>query len=106
MGKMNGQMDAEAVGGREQRGARWLKHGLQGVAGLLLFVFGAFVILVQFGPFTMHAYRIPTSAMEPTLHCARPDVGCQGDTKDGVLVPRFAPFWAPSRGDIVIFKPP
>jgi signal peptidase I len=83
-----------------------LKRGLRGAAGLLLFALGALVIIWQFGRFAMHSYRIPTSAMEPTLHCARPDVECEGDTEDRVLVPRFLAFWAPSRGDIIIFKTP
>jgi len=83
-----------------------LKRSLQGVAGLVLFFFGAFVVFGQFGRFTMHAYRIPSSAMEPTLHCARPGVGCEGDVEDRVLVPRFLPFWTPSRGDVIVFEAP
>jgi signal peptidase I len=80
--------------------------GSQGFCPLVLFVVGASIVFFQFTHFAMHLYRIPSSAMEPTLHCARPDVGCQEGTEDGVLVPRFAPFWTRSRGDIVIFKTP
>jgi signal peptidase I len=98
-------MDAEAEG-REHQGPRWLKRGLQGLVALLLFVVGALVIIGQFGRLTMHAYRIPSSAMEPTLHCARPGVGCEADTMDRVFVPRFLPFWTPTRGDIVVFETP
>lgn len=81
-----------------------MRRALQGLAGLLLFVLGALVVLGQFGRVAMHAYRISTSAMEPTLHCARPAVGCEADTNDRVLVPRFLPGWSPSRGDIIVFE--
>jgi signal peptidase I len=44
--------------------------------------------------------------MEPTPHCARPALGCEGDTQDRVFVLRFHPFWTPRRGDIVVFDTP
>jgi signal peptidase I len=103
--QVSGQIDAEAQGDREHRRARWLKHGLQGFAGLLLFNLGATVVFAQFER-TMNAYGIPSSAMEPTLHCARPGVGCEEDTKDRILVLRFHPFWTPSRGDVIVFEAP
>jgi signal peptidase I len=49
-------------------------------------------------------YVIPSSAMEPTLHCARPGVGCGADHRDRVLGVRW---WVSyGRGDIVVFKTP
>jgi signal peptidase I len=52
-------------------------------------------------------YRIPSSSMERTLHCARPAVGCLGSTSDRVLVNRLAyVFGSPERGQIVVFKAP
>jgi signal peptidase I len=53
-------------------------------------------------------YRIPSSSMEPTLHCVRsPDNGCLGSTSDRVLVNRLAyHFGSPQRGQIVVFKAP
>ena len=48
-------------------------------------------------------YRIPSSAMEPTLHCARPAVGCEADEMDRVRVRRDSTL---ERGDIVVFKAP
>src|SRR5262245_65156967 len=54
---------------------------------------------------TTRAYVIPSSAMEPTLHCARPAAGCEADTMDRVLVLRF-PSGTPQRGDIVVFDAP
>ncbi len=52
-------------------------------------------------------YRVPSSSMEPTLHCARPWPGCEVSTADRLLVGRFI-YWlrAPHRGDIVVFKAP
>lgn len=98
-------MDAGTERGRKQEG-RWLKLGLLIVAGLLLFNLGASVTNWQVERFAMQTYRIPSSAMEPTLHCPRPAPGCEAGTADRILVSRLAPFWAPSRGDIVVFRAP
>ncbi|MFL5916148.1 MAG: signal peptidase I [Gaiellaceae bacterium] len=52
-------------------------------------------------------YRIPSSSMEPTLHCTRPASGCLSSTSDRVLVNRLAYiFGSPQRGQIVVFKAP
>jgi signal peptidase I len=52
-------------------------------------------------------YRIPSSSMETTLHCARPGDGCLASTSDRVLVNRLAyVFGSPERGQIVVFKAP
>ena len=52
-------------------------------------------------------YRIPTSSMEPTLHCARPTSGCRAALSDRVLVSRLAyRFRDPKRGEIVVFEAP
>jgi signal peptidase I len=52
-------------------------------------------------------YRIPSSSMEPVLHCARPAVGCRASTSDRVLVNRLAyRFGSPQRGQIVVFTAP
>jgi len=52
-------------------------------------------------------YRIPSSSMERTLHCARPGAGCLASTSDRVLVNRLAyVFSSPQRGQIVVFKAP
>ena len=37
----------------------------------------------------INPYRIPSSSMEPTLHCAQPEVGCQAGSSDRVLANRF-----------------
>ena len=52
-------------------------------------------------------YRIPTSSMEPTLHCAAPGSGCLGKSSDRVIAARIVyVFRSPARGDIVVFKAP
>jgi len=52
-------------------------------------------------------YRIPSSSMEPTFHCARPGTGCLASRSDRVLVNRLAyDFGSPQRGQIVVFKAP
>jgi signal peptidase I len=52
-------------------------------------------------------YRIPTSSMEPTLHCASPGPGCLGTSSDRVLAASIVyDFRSPERGDIVVFKAP
>jgi signal peptidase I len=52
-------------------------------------------------------YRIPSASMEPALHCARPDSGCEASMSDRVLVNRLAyDFGSPQRGQIVVFKAP
>jgi signal peptidase I len=55
----------------------------------------------------VNPYRIPTSSMEPTLHCAEPQPGCQAGFSDRVLANRFIyRFKDPERGDIVVFETP
>jgi signal peptidase I len=52
-------------------------------------------------------YRIPSSSMEPTLHCARPSRDCLSATSDRVLVNRLAyDIGSPQRGQIVVFTAP
>jgi signal peptidase I len=52
-------------------------------------------------------YRIPTSSMEPTLHCAAPGPGCLGKSSDRVIAASVVyDVRAPARGDIVVFRAP
>jgi signal peptidase I len=52
-------------------------------------------------------YKIPSSSMEPTLHCGRPADGCRSRVSDRVIANRIVyRFHAPERGDIIVFKAP
>jgi signal peptidase I len=52
-------------------------------------------------------YRIPSSSMEPTLHCAKPGAWCLGSHDDRVIANRLAyRFGSPRRGQIVVFTAP
>lgn len=52
-------------------------------------------------------YRIPTSSMEPTLHCGSPVDGCRSRVSDRVIANRIVyRFHSPERGDIIVFKTP
>ncbi len=48
-------------------------------------------------------FRIPSAAMEPTLHCAKPGFGCRGKSEDQVIVQTGK---AVKRGDIIVFQTP
>jgi signal peptidase I len=52
-------------------------------------------------------YRVPSSSMEPTLHCARPGAWCEARFNDRVIANRLAyRFSSPKRGQIVVFQAP
>jgi signal peptidase I len=68
---------------------------------------GAILIVLALKAWVVNPYRIPSSSMEPTLHCARPAQGCEASFSDRVLACRICyRFTDPSRGDIVVFKTP
>ena len=54
---------------------------------------------------TGEVYRVPSSAMEPTLHCARPVPGCRADLADSIVVQPYGDS-APQRADIVVLETP
>jgi signal peptidase I len=67
----------------------------------------AVVIVFALKAWVVNPYRIPSSSMEPTLHCARPEIGCEAGTSDRILANRFIyHFRSPKRGEIVVFDPP
>ena len=52
-------------------------------------------------------YRVPSSSMEPTLHCARPARGCRAHYSDRVIALRIIyRFRDPHRGEIAVFHAP
>ena len=68
---------------------------------------GAIAIVLAIKAWVVNPYRIPSSSMEPTLHCARPGQGCEARLSDRVLANRFIyHFRNPHRGEIVVFNTP
>jgi signal peptidase I len=74
-----------------------LAIGVNSTVGALL------VLLLWIGPTT---YRIPSSSMEPTLHCDGPGLGCEGDAMDRIFVRPYLPGEDPGRGDVIAFDTP
>ena len=70
-------------------------------------ILGAIAIVLAIKAYVVNPYRIPSSSMEPTLHCARPGSGCEARWSDRVLANRFIyHFRDPKRSEIVVFKTP
>lgn len=70
-------------------------------------IIGAILIVLALKEWVVNPYRIPSSSMEPTLHCARPGPGCGAHFSDRVLACRIClDFSDPSRGDIIVFRTP
>ena len=70
-------------------------------------ILGAVAIVLAIKAYVVNPYRIPSSSMEPTLHCARPGSGCESRFSDRVLANRFIyHFRDPKRREIVVFKTP
>jgi signal peptidase I len=68
---------------------------------------GAIVIVFALKAWVVNPYRIPSSSMEPTLHCAKHAPGCEATFSDRVLANRFIyRFRDPKRGEIIVFKTP
>ena len=73
----------------------------------LVTIVGAILIVLAIKQWVINPYRIPSSSMEPTLHCARPAAGCEAHFSDRVLACRICyDLWSPKRGDIVVFNTP
>ena len=73
----------------------------------VLTIAGAILIVFALKAWVVNPYRIPSSSMEPTLHCARPADGCEAGFSDRVLANRFVyRFRDPKRGEIIVFNTP
>ena len=84
-----------------------LPHGWRVALDWVVTIAGAIAIVLAIKAWIVNPYRIPSSSMEPTLHCARPAAGCEASTSDRVLANRFIyHFRSPRRGEIVVFKTP
>ena len=55
----------------------------------ILTIAGAVGIVFAVKFYVVNPYRIPSSSMEPTLHCARPGQGCEANSSDRVLANRL-----------------
>ena len=70
-------------------------------------IVGAVAIVLAIKAWVVNPYRIPSSSMETTLHCAGAGLGCTARFSDRVLANRFIyHFTDPKRGDIVVFETP
>ena len=67
----------------------------------------AVLIVLGLKAWVVNPYKIPSSSMEPTLHCARPQIGCKAGRSDRVLADRIIyRFRDPKRLEIVVFHAP
>jgi len=86
---------------------RGLPHGWRVTIDWVVTIIGAIAIVLAIKAWVVNPYRIPSSSMEPTLHCARPADGCEAGFSDRVLANRFIyHFRDPERGEIVVFETP
>ena len=89
----------------------WLTRGMptpwRVAIDWLITILGAILIVLAVKQWIVNPYRIPSSSMEPTLHCARPGDGCEARFSDRVLACRICyEIGSPKRGDIVVFNTP
>ena len=90
-----------------KRLTRGLPRSWQIAIEWLVTIAGAIVIVLALKEWVVNPYRIPTSSMEPTLHCARPGSLCDANFSDRVLACRICyRIGDPKRGDIVVFRTP
>ena len=84
-----------------------LPRSVRVVLDWVLTIAGAVVIVFALKMWVVNPYRIPSSSMEPTLHCAKPAPGCEASFSDRVLANRFIyHFRDPKRGEIIVFNTP
>jgi signal peptidase I len=85
-----------------------LPHGWRITLDWAITILGAVAIVLGVKEYVVNPYRIPSSSMEPTLHCQQPEGGCQAKRfSDRVLTNRLVyKVKSPERGDIVVFHTP
>ncbi len=84
-----------------------MPHGWRVALDWIFTIVGAIAVVLVIKAYVVNPYRIPSSSMEPTLHCARPGPGCEARFSDRVLANRFVyRFRDPKRGEIVVFNTP
>ena len=80
-----------------------MPRALVAIACITGAVIVAVPLLAVFG--VVHLYRIESSSMEPTLHCARPGPECLASSSDRIVAVKYV-FGSPARGDLVAFRTP
>jgi signal peptidase I len=86
---------------------RRLPDPLRVTVDWLVTIVGAVAIVLLVKAYVVNPYRIPSSSMEPTLHCAQPASGCEARFSDRVLANRFIYHLRdPRRGEIAVFETP
>jgi signal peptidase I len=84
-----------------------MPHGWRVALDWIFTIVGAIAVVLVIKAYVVNPYRIPSSSMEPTLHCARPGPGCEARFSDRVLANRFIyRFRGPKRGEVVVFNTP
>ncbi len=79
----------------------------RGIIDWIVTIVGAVAIVLAIKAWVVNPYRIPSSSMEPTLHCGTGGSGCLARFSDRVLANRFIyRFRDPHRGEIVVFNVP
>jgi len=86
---------------------RGLPDPIRVVVDWVVTIVAAVAIVLLVKAYVVNPYKIPSSSMEPTLHCARPKIGCEARFDDRVLANRFIyHLRSPHRGEIVVFDTP
>ena len=86
---------------------RGLPHPMRVAIDWVVTIVGAVAIVLAVKAWVVNPYRIPSSSMEPTLHCAAPGDGCEAGYSDRVLANRLIyHFREPQRGDVIVFETP
>jgi signal peptidase I len=89
------------------RATRGLPQPWRSIIDWLVTIAIAVAVVLAFEAEVAKPYRVPSSSMEPTLHCAKPAVGCTADSSDRVIACRICyRFESPKRGQIVVFNTP
>jgi signal peptidase I len=84
-----------------------LPHAARVAIDWIVTLAGAIAVVLLLKAYVVNPYRIPSSSMEPTLHCARPASGCEATRSDRVLANRLVyHLREPRRGDVVVFQTP
>ena len=84
-----------------------LPHGLRVTIDWIVTIVGAVAIVLAVKAWVVNPYRIPSSSMEPTLHCATPADGCLGSLlRSGARKPVHLSAPRRERGEIVVFQTP